>query len=445
MKESIKDARRAVHRLLLRRLTPVVAILAVLLGYAAYQNEIVQIDALVRDRAQIGLGQIKGFVKQASAGKQTVDTDMIRQAVDLTVASSQAHPWGHFPVALITDHQGKTLLEYARPDYAQAELLSDYLNQSLKSTPYPETTYTKQLKLADMPMVYVSMPVVDKSGNRAARVDGLFVLSEEAIKDARRDILRAVLTALLIVFASVAVIYPVMVRLFLNISRLTKNLLQSNMDILQVLGNAIAKRDSDTDAHNYRVTLFSVALAERVGLSEQEMRSLIKGAFLHDVGKIGIRDDILLKPGKLNADEFEIMKTHVTHGLDILGDTEWLEDAKDIVGGHQEKYDGSGYCQGINADEIPLGARIFAIADVFDALTSKRPYKEPFPLDKSMEILREGSGTHFDSELLAVFLEIAPELYTKLSGVEDDLPKQMLAEVVDRYFHQDIDKMLESI
>lgn len=309
----------------------------------------------------------------------------------------------------------------------------------------PETTYTQQVELSDTPMVYVSLPVTNESGKKVARVDGLFVLSDEAIKDARIGILRAVIATLFIVLVSVAMIYPVMVRLFFQISRLTKDLLHSNLEILQVLGSAIAKRDSDTDAHNYRVTLFSVALAERVGLPEQDMRPLIKGAFLHDVGKIGIRDEILLKSGKLDADEFEIMKTHVTHGLDIIGRSKWLEDARDIVGGHQERYDGNGYCNGLKAGKIPLGARIFAIADVFDALTSKRPYKEPFSLDKSMEILREGDGTHFDSKLLDAFLEIAPELYENLSGIENDKIKQILAEVIDRYFYQEINQVLQSV
>ncbi len=444
MTELIREARQAVHRLLLRRLAPVVAILAVLLGYAAYQYETAQIDALVQERAQIAVGQIVGLVKQASADQQTVDVDMLRRAVNLTVTSNEAHHWGFFPVGLISDSQGNILFEYAKPNYTGAELLSGYLLKKLKNTPYPKTVNTQRLELAGMPLVYVSLPVKNAAGEERARVDGLFAISEEAIADRQKRILRTLLATLLVVLATVSMIYPVMVRQFLKVSDLTTELLHTNLEILQVLGSAIAKRDSDTDAHNYRVTLFSVALAERVGLSDRDMRTLIKGAFLHDVGKIGIRDEILLKPGRLNEAEFKIMMTHVDHGLDILKHSTWLEDARAIVGGHQEKYDGSGYFQGVSREDIPVGARIFAIADVFDALTSKRPYKEPFSLEKSLDILREGRGTHFDPALLDQFLEIAGGLYEQLSGKDDQLPKRLLKEVVERYFQQDIGQLIES-
>jgi len=201
-----------------------------------------------------------------------------------------------------------------------------------------------------------------------------------------------------------------------------------------VLGNSIAKRDSDTDAHNYRVTLYAVHLAEAAGLDTESTRGLIKGAFLHDVGKIGIRDHILHKPGKLDDAEFEIMRTHVNQGLEIISRSSWLDDAIDVVGSHHAKFDGSGYTQQLQGEKLPLGARIFAITDVFDALTSRRPYKEPFSFEETMQILEQGRGTHFDPTLLDLFATLAEDLYQRYGGREDEQLPQELNQIVQRYF-----------
>ena len=156
----------------------------------------------------------------------------------------------------------------------------------------------------------------------------------------------AALTAASIVIATTLLIYPLIRRLVERLSDLSIHLLDANLETLQVLGNAIAKRDSDTDAHNYRVTIYSVRLAEAHSVDNAAIRRLIKGAFLHDVGKIGVRDHVLLKPGRLNEEEFEIMKTHVSHGLDIIARSHWLRDAGEVIGGHHEQYAGKGYFGG---------------------------------------------------------------------------------------------------
>jgi putative nucleotidyltransferase with HDIG domain len=222
------------------------------------------------------------------------------------------------------------------------------------------------------------------------------------------------------------------------VTRVSLQLLDSNLEILRTLGSAIAKRDSDTDIHNYRVTIVAVRLAEAVGLDRQTIQNLIKGAFLHDVGKIGIPDKILLKPGRLTEEEFQVMKKHVNHGLDIVKRSAWLTDARDVVGDHHEKYDTSGYLQGLGGEEIPITARIFAIADVFDALTSKRPYKEPFSFEDAMEILDKGRGSHFDSVLLDAFAQIARKLYDQLTGADEEMPKKKLDAIIQEYFAGDL-------
>jgi HD-GYP domain-containing protein (c-di-GMP phosphodiesterase class II) len=163
---------------------------------------------------------------------------------------------------------------------------------------------------------------------------------------------------------------------------------------------------------------------------------------LHDVGKLGIRDNVLLKPGKLDEEEFTIMKTHVEHGLEITDRASWLKDAQGIVGGHHEKYDGAGYPAGLQGESIPLAARIFAITDVFDALTSRRPYKDPMSFDESIEILQSGRGSHFDPNLIDAFFAIAQDLYEEYSGKDDAKPKERLEAMTKEYFKRDIADLL---
>jgi putative nucleotidyltransferase with HDIG domain len=237
-----------------------------------------------------------------------------------------------------------------------------------------------------------------------------------------------------IVVVTTLLIYPVIQRLLTRLADLSEQLLDANLATLSLLGAAIAKRDSDTDAHNYRVTLYSLHLGEAAGLADADMQALLKGAFLHDVGKIGIRDAVLLKPARLTAEEFDVMRTHVDHGLEMVRRSAWLADAAQVVGSHHEKVDGSGYPSGKRWDEIPIAARIFAIVDVFDALTSRRPYKEPLAFDEAVELLRQGRDTHFDGTLLDRFLAIAPDLYQRYGGREDQGIKDELGELARRQF-----------
>jgi len=211
----------------------------------------------------------------------------------------------------------------------------------------------------------------------------------------------------------------------------------ANIGVLEVLGNAIAKRDHGTSAHNYRVTLYAVNIATVIGCAEKDLRGLIKGSFLHDVGKIGIRDAILLKKGSLTAEEFDIMKHHVQHGSDIIGGYPWLSDCVDIVLYHHEKVDGTGYMSGLKEEEIPLNARIFAIADVFDALTSARPYKPAFSYDEAINIMKKGRGSHFDPEILDSFCGIGDTLYRQVCCAGEDFLSNTLKEHVRSLFEED--------
>jgi HD-GYP domain-containing protein (c-di-GMP phosphodiesterase class II) len=200
----------------------------------------------------------------------------------------------------------------------------------------------------------------------------------------------------------------------LMLEEASKSLREANIGVLEVLGSAIAKRDHGTSEHNYRVTLYTLSIAEKIGHAGAQMRSLIKGSFLHDVGKIGISDNILLKEGKLTDDEFNIMKSHVQHGSDIIGSYPWLSDCVDVVHHHHEKYDGSGYMLGLKGKDIPINARIFTIADVFDALTSARPYKAAFSYDEAIGIMKKDRGSHFDPEIFDALCEMGDTIYQKV-------------------------------
>lgn len=247
----------------------------------------------------------------------------------------------------------------------------------------------------------------------------------------------AFIVALMVCLASMvcgAAIYPVVVHLAGENERKARQVLESHIAMMEALGRAIAKRDSDTGAHNYRVAWISAMMGEALGLQGATMQSLIAGSFLHDAGKIGIPDAILLKPGRLDDAEMAIMRTHVEQGEQIVSGAGWLDGARDVVACHHEKWDGSGYPEGLRAEEIPLAARIFAVADVFDALSSRRPYKDPFPPEEVMRILQEGSGRHFDPQVLDVFTRMAPALRTRLEGLAEDGVKQLMNNMVHRHF-----------
>ena len=280
----------------------------------------------------------------------------------------------------------------------------------------------------------VLLSVFDSTGRQVGAIDAVFALTSEDIAAARRRVARAVILSALIVLATTLLLYPVISELVRRLSTLSSNLLEANLETLQVLGSAIAKRDTDTQAHSFRVTIYAVRLAEAVGLGAAEIQRLIRGAFLHDVGKIAITDNILLKPGKLTDEEYAVMKTHVSHGVDIVERSDWLNSAGDVVRFHHEKFDGSGYLKGLAGEEIPTAARIFAIVDVFDALTSRRPYHEARSLDQTLGFLEEARESHFDPELLDAFRDIAPALYDELAQMEEEGLRAELHSLVQRYF-----------
>ena len=187
---------------------------------------------------------------------------------------------------------------------------------------------------------------------------------------------------------------------------------RTRLQVVQRLGRAAEYKDNETGMHVMRMSHYSKVLALAYGFSEARADTLLHAAPMHDIGKIGIADSIMLKPGKLTDEEFAVMKTHPQIGAEILGeaDSELLKIAKSVALTHHEKWDGSGYPAGLSGEDIPVEGRIVAVADVFDALTSKRPYKDAWSVERTLEVMREQKGRHFEPRLVDLLEENLDEI-----------------------------------
>jgi putative nucleotidyltransferase with HDIG domain len=177
-------------------------------------------------------------------------------------------------------------------------------------------------------------------------------------------------------------------------------------DTLEALGGALDLKDAETEGHCKRVTAFTLAIAQALKVDVSQLPEIARGAFLHDIGKMAIPDQILRKPGPLTPEEQEIMRTHCAIGHEMLSRVPFLRDVAKIVLAHQEHYDGSGYPNGLKGEDIPLGARIFAVADTLDAMTSDRPYRSALSLEQAKAEITRCSGTQFDPKVAAAFLSL---------------------------------------
>jgi len=197
--------------------------------------------------------------------------------------------------------------------------------------------------------------------------------------------------------------------------RKTLEELEKSYDItLQALGNALDLKDAETEGHSKRVTAFTIAIARAMGVSKDDISVIARGAFLHDIGKMAIPDAILRKPGALTPDEVTIMREHCYHGYQMLKKIPFLTEAAEIVYAHQERFDGTGYPRGLKAEEIPLGARLFSVADTLDAITSDRPYRPAQSVTAAREEIQRWSGRQFDPEVVKTFLSMPEKIWGDL-------------------------------
>jgi HD-GYP domain-containing protein (c-di-GMP phosphodiesterase class II) len=412
-----------IHRILLRRLLLAWLLVSAAMGGGMYWYGIELIDdqlvaLAAREAAKVSAADIAALADpQANDGlRERMATEFLRE---------------HFIIIELYDRHHNKLVEKVNPRYEDIE---DALKRYAHRFPQDEEPHYERFTLEQDTVLQVMVPLRDAAGATTGYFEGVFLIDPETLARLNHDLVVSLLTMLAAVLLTTLVIYPVVLSLNRDVVKFSRDLLLGNIELMEVLGGAIAKRDSDTNIHNYRVSIYAVRLAEAVGLPHGGIRDLIAGAFLHDVGKIGISDNILLKPARLTAEEFAAMKTHVALGVDILAKSSWLQTARDVVECHHEKFDGTGYLRGLKGEAIPINARIFAIVDVFDALTSKRPYKAPMPFAEALAIIERDAGTHFDPRLAAAFAKIAEPLYASVSGAADAKVEAMLQELIARYF-----------
>ncbi len=207
-----------------------------------------------------------------------------------------------------------------------------------------------------------------------------------------------------------------------EVRKATAEIVQRERDTVVRLSKAAEYRDPETGAHILRMAHYSELIARGLGLSLADQELLLEAAPMHDIGKVGIADHILLKPGRLTPDEFEIMKQHAIFGYEILKDSSSrvLQAGAEIARAHHEKFDGSGYPNALKGDEIPIFSRIVAVADVFDALTSERPYKKAWPLEQACDFLKTNAGSHFDPACVASFFEHWDQVLEIRQRFQDD-------------------------
>lgn len=210
-----------------------------------------------------------------------------------------------------------------------------------------------------------------------------------------------------------------------EVEDLLSRLQSSYQTTLEALASALDTRDTETLGHSLRVAAYTVAVARRMGVGEPDLTDIYRGALLHDVGKIGVPDAILRKPGKLTPEEWVEMRRHPEIGHRILQGIKFLEGAREIVLSHQETYDGSGYPRGLKAKEIPLGARVFAVVDTLDAMTSDRPYRKALPFEAARTEILKYSGTQFDPEVVKAFLDIP-------NGEWNEIQRRVMQDVLVR-------------
>ncbi len=199
-----------------------------------------------------------------------------------------------------------------------------------------------------------------------------------------------------------------------------QDLEQSYDYTLEALGGALDAKDAETEGHCQRVTAFTITIARAMGVEKGLLRHIARGAFLHDIGKMGVPDNILTKPGPLTAEEREIMRRHCDIGYAVLERIPFLKEAAEIVLSHQECYDGSGYPRGLKGEQIPIGARIFAVADTLDAMISDRPYRKALPISAAREEIQRFSGKQFDPRVVEVFMAQPEKLWRELHDKTGD-------------------------
>ena len=312
--------------------------------------------------------------------------------------------------------------------------LETYMETSKQHLLRNKEPYYKFIELKNENYYILIFYNIYKDNKFLGYIEGEVKVDKNILVKTQQNIFYTIVIIIVTIIIFSLFIFPLIYYAYRQLEKDRIQLIQKNISIVSTLGNAIALRDSTTNEHNYRVTIYAIRLAKKLHLNDTQIKKLIIGAFLHDVGKIGISDCILLKNSKLTNDEYNMMKEHVKKGVELIAKDDWLKIGKDVIAAHHEKYDGSGYPNKLKGENIPLIARIFTIVDVFDALTSKRPYKEAFNYEKSIQILYDSRGSCFDPTILDKFISISNDLYENIKNSTNQQLKNELHIMVEEYF-----------
>jgi putative nucleotidyltransferase with HDIG domain len=413
----------SIHRIVLYRLLAAWVVISLLIGVTVSWLGMRKIDRQLVALATVEMKQFAtanlALLKQPAALRNTLDllpSQAIRE---------------HLIAGEFQDRDRRKLAATSNPLHSALAL---EVERQAAGVVLDQETRSRKFGADGRSWIRVLVPLGGTDGATAGYFEGAFLVDPELMARLRDDLMVTLLVALIAVALTTLCLYPIILSLNRNVVRHSHDLLAGNIELMEVVGSAIAKRDSATSMHNYRVATYAVKLAESVGLGRDEIRDLIAGAFLHDVGKIGICDSILLKPAELDPQESEVMRTHVALGVDILRKSNWLLRARAVVEYHHEKFDGSGYNKGLAGDEIPLIARIFAVVDVFDALTSVRPYKQAHSFAEAIAVIERGAGSYFDPRLAHAFIAIAEPLYRESRDVSQAEVETRLQDMIRKYF-----------
>ena len=397
-----------IHRLVLRRLLLAWLVISLVLGVVVHLVEV--------DRMEKAIVMVANTKMQELTLGDLLDLPPEKNSQDELQLRSASFLQKNFIVIEVFAADGQRVARITNP--AQADLQAQWL-RSLERLPRDQTRHIHRLEREGETLVEMTFPV-HQSGLLRGHIAAIFRLEPMVQQMLFGGMERRLLLVLLIVTGTTIALYPVIIRLNRSLWQSARKILQGNLETVSVLSAAIAMRDIETGEHNARVTLYALELAKAVELEEALMPGLILGALLHDVGKIGIPDQILHKSERLSAEEQETMRQHVAHGVRIISGSAWLHQARGVIEFHHEKYDGSGYLKGLRGNEIPEVARIFAIADVFDALVSSRPYKPPLSVTEARQMILNDAGTHFDPDFAAVFANMAERCHKAVQGKDSE-------------------------
>jgi len=337
----------------------------------------------------------------------------------------------NFIVIALHNHSGEQISKVENSDYSGIE---QKVRSRYPRFPLDGRRHFERMTIGGKVVVQIQVPVTQEQVGVNGYLSGIIVVDQAAVERLNSNLVRSVVSILLAIILTTLVLYPIIVALNRDVLSFSTQLLHANIEMAASLGAAIAIRDSVTSEHNYRVTLYAIYLGESFELAPEEMRRLVLGAFLHDIGKIGISDTILLKTGPLAKEEYAVMQTHVDLGMRIIRTSKWLSAGEEVVANHHERFDGTGYPCGLSGTEIPLNARIFTIADVFDALSSDRPYRLALPLAQCLAKLKHEAGGHFDPVLVERFTEIVFDIYIRLQAIDESTMMDWLARKSLYYF-----------